>query len=384
MDRYLKNHLNKDLLKKPVILSGPRQCGKTYLSKDLDKNFDYLNFDVAADRKRLLKLDWSSEKKLIIFDEIHKMKKWKNWLKGVFDSRPSATNYLVTGSSRLNTYKKVGDSLAGRYLNYRLYPMDPKEISTLKGAKDKNISQLTPLQILNRFLERSGFPEPFLSEEKSFYQKWQQTHMDVILKQDILETQNVSSIKQLETLALLLTERVGSTLSFNSLREDLGTDDKTIKRWVQILEDNFMIFRIPPYSTKSMITGIKKANKIYFFDYVRVEDSAARIENLVALSLLKEVHYRQDALGEVYDLFFMRDKSQKEIDFLITHNRKPHLVIEVKEGEDQVSENFRHFEKHLAGVRKIQLVKNLKTEYQNKNGVSVLSLADWLQSESLF
>lgn len=384
MERYLKNCIFNDLDKKPVILSGPRQSGKTYLSKDFEDSYDYLNFDITADRKRLIKLDWSNEKKIIIFDEIHKMKKWKNWLKGVIDSRPPTQKYLVTGSSRLNTYKKVGDSLAGRYFNFRLYPMDPKEIANLESKDENLVSQLSPLQLLNRFLERSGFPEPFLSDEEGFYHRWQQTHSETILKQDILETQNLRSIKQLETLALLLTEKVGSTLSFNSLREDLGTDDKTVKRWVQILEDNFMIFRIPPFSTKSMTTGIRKANKVYFFDYVRVEDSAARLENLVALSLLKEVHFQQDALGKVYGLFFMKDKSQKEIDFLITHNRKPYLVIEVKESENQVSDNFKYFNKHLAGIRKIQLVKNLKSEYQNKDGVSVLSLADWLLSPSLF
>ena len=362
MERYLTNQLNKDLLKKPIILSGPRQCGKTYLSKRLQNEFDFLNFDVASDRMRLLKLDWSSEKKLVVFDEIHKLRKWKNWLKGVFDSRTTSTNYLVTGSSRLNTYKKVGDSLAGRYFNYRLYPMDPREFAAYKGTVNKTLGSLTPTQVLTRFLERSGFPEPFLSDDKGAYQKWQQTHMDVILKQDILETHNISNIKQLETLSILLTERVGSTISFNSLREDLGTDDKTIKRWVQILEDSFMIFKIPPYTTKSIVRGIKKANKIYFFDYVRVEDSAAKLENLVALSLLKEIHYRQNAFGEVYDLFFLKDKSQKELDFLVTHNRKPHLVVEVKEGENQVSENFRHFEKYLSGAKKIQVVKNIKTE----------------------
>lgn len=397
MQRYLTFPLIKDIEKKPILLSGPRQSGKTVLSKSiLGNDYDYLNFDVIKDRKRLLKQDWYHDRKLIIFDEIHKMKKWKVWLKGIFDSNEHNLKFLVTGSAKLNTFRKVGDSLAGRYLYYRLYPFDIKELISLFDEKknkeyfkiifpkiDFTNLDLVKQKILDRLLLTSGFPEPFLNAEEGFYNRWQQTHLDVILKQDIAESEQISSVKQIETLTMLLTERVGSTLSYNSLREDLSTDDKTIKRWVDILENSYVLFRIYPYTHRSIAGVIKKAPKVYFFDYVRVEDISARIENLVALALLKEIHYALDAKGQVFSLHFLRNKQKKEIDFLITKAKKPYLLIEVKESESEVSENFSTFEKYFPEIKKIQLVKNLTRGFISKKNVHVVPMHQWLSDFSL-
>lgn len=377
--RYMANALAKDLGRKAVILSGPRQCGKTYLSQHLFQDFDYLNFDVPEDRKRLLRREWFRDRELVVFDELHKMKKWKSWLKGVLDSTALKQKFLITGSAKLNAYKKVGDSLAGRYFSYRLYPFDLKEILALRdGGLSMAPSARSPSDVLERLLKSSGFPEPFLVDEHGYYARWQQTHLDVILKQDILETESVRSVQQLETLVLLLTEKVGSTLSYNSLREDLRTDDKSVKRWVDILENAYVLFRIHPYTTRSMLNAIRKAPKAYFMDYARVENQAARLENLVAFSILKEIHYRRDVKGEIYDLHYLKNKQQREIDFLITKNRVPHLMIEIKESDREVSENFSIFEKHLPKAGKIQLVKNLEREFLSRQGVRVVPLSQWL------
>lgn len=373
MKRNFTDNIRKDLKSKMVILSGPRQCGKTYLAKHISpETTEYLNYDVANDRKKILKTDWPISSEILILDELHKMKKWKNWLKGVVDAGDSGPQILVTGSAKLETYKKVGDSLAGRYFSYRLHPLDIKEIYQLASLN------LTEEKILERLLTVSGFPEPFLKGELSFYNRWQQTHLDVILKQDVLETESVKSIKQIETLALLLTERVGSTLSYNSLREDLSTDDKSIKRWTDLLENSFVLFRLYPYIHKNIIGGLKKAPKVYFYDYCRVDNSAARLENLVACALLKEIHYRRDVDGEKFELHFLRNKSDIEIDFLITKNKKPHLMIEVKEGDDKASNNFKVFDKYFDNIKKVQLVKNLKKKFITKNNIHIEPLAKWL------
>jgi len=392
MERYIQKSLIKDLNRKPVLLSGPRQCGKTVLSKQLQlQNYQYLNFDVIMDRKIILKMNWHRDKELIIFDELHKMKKWKTWLKGIFDSNTPKQKFLVTGSAKLNTFKKVGDSLAGRYFNYRLYPLDLYEIMRLyenpinqKPLRNllNNSSLSSRLQLCKEFQERllsvSGFPEPFLEKESGFYVRWQQTHLDIILKQDLLDTENIKSIKQIEILATLLTERVGSLLSYNSLREDLHTDDKSIKRWVDILENAYVIFRIYPFSNKKMVTSIKKAPKVYFFDYGRVDDLALRVENLVAFSLLKQIHYQLDVKGIIYDLHYVRNKQKKEIDFLVTKNKKPHLLIEVKLSNSIVSENFVYFEKYFPNIKKIQVVRELDRGYLSREGVQVMPLHLWL------
>lgn len=373
MERYLTKPILKDLNQKTIILSGPRQCGKTYLSQNFkNKKVEYLNFDVLEDRKKILSHNWAINRDLIIFDELHKMKKWKNWLKGVIDATSPRPPILVTGSAQLNTYKKIGDSLAGRYFSYRLYPLDIKELLEF-GDKNRNANEM-----LNRLLEVSGFPEPYLSTEKNFYSRWQQTHLDVILKNDIYETESVRNIKQLETLTILLTERVGSTLSYNSLREDLSTDDKSVKRWVDILENSYVVFRLYPFFHKSIAGSLKKAPKLYFYDYCRVDKLSHRLENLVALSLLKEIHFRKDVKGENFDLHFLRNKQEKEIDFLITKNKKPHVMIEVKESDAIASENFKEYGKCFPDVKKIQLVKNLNEEILTSKQVLITPLAEWL------
>jgi predicted AAA+ superfamily ATPase len=373
MIRLLSSHIIEDLQKKLVILSGPRQCGKTYLAKNLiSSDIQYLNFDVYRDHVQIMKREWNRQPKFLILDEIHKMKKWKQWLKGIVDDTQEKQKILVTGSAKVNTFKKMGDSLAGRYFAYRMYPLDVKEVLADKQNK------LSPETILDRLLEMSGFPEPFLSGKKSFYNKWQQTHLDVILKQDILETESVRNIKQLEALMYLLPSRVGSILSYNSLREDLHTDDKSIRRWVDILETSFAVFRIYPFSPKGAGNITKKAPKIYYFDIARIDNLAARLENLVALSLLKEIHYRQDCLGQIYDLHFIRNKQQREVDFLITKNRKPITLIEVKQSDGSESENFHYFTKYFPEAKKVQLVYNLEKPFLTKNGVQILPMAQWL------
>ncbi len=377
MQRSIESSIIKDLNKKIVLLSGPRQCGKTFLSRQLSiQNTIYLNYDILEDRKIILKRDWDITQKLVIFDELHKMKKWKSWLKGIIDQTKRKYQILVTGSARLNTLKKVGDSLAGRFFYYRLYPLDIKEIRLNNKLSSNSISAQ---EILERLLLLSGFPEPYLSNELGFYRRWQQTHLDVILRQDILELESVRNIKQIETLTLLLTDRVGSLLSYNSLREDLSTDDKSVKRWIDVLENSYVVFRIYPFTHKSLTSGLKKSPKIYFFDIGRVSNPANRLENLVALSLMKEIHFRMDTRGEVFDLHFLRNKQKNEIDFIVTKDRKPYMMIEVKESDAQASPNFQYFEKYLPGLKKIQLVKNLSESRRNAQGVLISPMAEWLE-----
>lgn len=377
MHRNIEESILNDLKRKIVILSGPRQCGKTFLGRQLStKASVYLNYDILDDRKIIIKRDWDITQKLVIFDELHKMKKWKAWLKGIADQTQRKYQILVTGSAKLNTYKKVGDSLAGRYFYYRLYPLDLKEI---RQSDHRNPKTTSAQQNLERLLSVSGFPEPYLANDIGYYRRWQQTHLDVILRQDILETESVRSIKQIETLALLLTERVGSLLSYNSLREDLSTDDKSIKRWIDILENSYVVFRIYPFVHKSLTRGLKKSPKLYFFDVGRVTDPANRLENLVALSLLKEIHLRMDTLGEIFDLHFLQNKQKNEIDFILTKDRKPYMMIEVKESDSQASANFAYFEKALPGLKKVQLVKNLSQSRQTAQGVLITPLAEWLE-----
>lgn len=373
MKRYLHSAIEKDLQKKIVILSGPRQVGKTTLSKQFTSSFEYLNFDRVEDRKKILSEAWDRTKKLLIFDEIHKMKNWKRWLKGIYDTERK-NQILVTGSAKLETFKKVGDSMAGRYFEFHLMPLDLKELRAHgEGTAKKNFEKLWKL---------SGFPEPFLSNSETEYKRWRKTHLDVIIRQDLPELELVKKITDIETLFELMKERVASPLSYNSLREDLQTDDKSVKRWLQWLENSYAVFKVTPFS-KSLKYSIKKSPKYYFYDYPRIENLGARLENLVALSLHKEILLRNDLEGEDYSLHYLQDKTQHEVDFLICKAKKPVMMIEVKTSDSEVSKNFNYFYPHLKKLNpnlvRLQLVKELIRNFSTKEGIRVESLLPWLE-----
>jgi predicted AAA+ superfamily ATPase len=232
MERELKKYIQNDLDKKIVLLSGPRQVGKTYLSKLLFQNYEYLNFDYSEDRKIISTESWNKQSDLIIFDELHKKIKWKSWIKGIYDVQGVRPRLIVTGSARMDIFKKGSDSLAGRHFSFRLHPFTVSELK----------NQMAPIEILKRLLTVGGFPEPFLSGEVDYAKRWRRSHLERVIKEDLLELENVRNLKQLELLIDLLSERVGSPISFNSLARDLEISPHTVKKWIGILESLYVIF----------------------------------------------------------------------------------------------------------------------------------------------
>ncbi len=336
----------------------------------LSPHFDYLSFDDEVDRKIIKERSWDRKKQIIIFDELHKLAKWKQWLKGIYDTEGIPPAILVTGSARIDAYKNVGDSLAGRYFHYRLHPLDVREIIAI------NPQEIVDKVIL-KLLTYGGFPEPYLEESLEFYNLWKKTHLDIILRQDLIDLEVVHNIKQIEILVELLRERVGSSLSYSSLAQDLQVSDKTIKKWLEILENMYVIFKLTPYS-KNIARSLLKKPKYYFYDIARVPNEAARLENLVAASLLKEVHYRQDCLGEDWSLHYLSKKGEGEIDFFIQGPNKESLLIEVKQSEDAPAKSFNLFSKFFKKPQLIQLVQNLKKEKTYPSGIEMRKLGDWL------
>ncbi|MEA3547809.1 MAG: ATP-binding protein, partial [Thermodesulfobacteriota bacterium] len=352
------------------------QTGKTTLSKMLISNYDYLNFDNPEHRLSLFERSWDRSKKLVIFDELHKLKNWKSWLKGIYDTEDFPPSILVTGSAKLDTYKKMGDSLAGRFFQFRLHPLDLKEI------KKKLLPTGLPAA-LDQLLETSNFPEPFLRGTRRFYNRWKKSHLDIILKQDLLDLENVRQISSIEILIQLLRKRVGSPISYSSLAGDLQCSDKTVKRWLTILENMYVVFRVPPFH-RNVARSILKAPKFYFYDTGQVlGNEGARLENLVAGALLKEIHFLEDCLGERCELYFLRTKDGREIDFFITRDDSPLLMLEVKWSDSKPSRNFQAFSKFFPNTRKIQLVKGLDREKTYPDGAEIRSAHNWLADFSL-
>lgn len=376
MKRYLEKYIQKDLKRKIVLLTGPRQTGKTTLAKMLSHHFDYFNYDDAEHRLSLMEKSWDRSKDLVIFDELHKLKNWKSWLKGIYDTEKIPPSIIVTGSAKLDAYKKVGDSLAGRFFEFRLHPLDLKEIKSVLGP-DKLEGKL------DRLLKIGGFPEPYLENDESYYNRWKRSHLDIILKQDLIDLENVQQITAIETLIQLLKKKVGSPISYSSLAEDLQCSDKTIKRWLTILETLYVVFKVLPFH-RNISRSILKAPKYYFYDTGQVpDDQGMKLENLVACALLKEMHFREDCLGEKWNVYYLKNKDGREIDFFVTKEVKPLLMIEVKWSDAERSPNFSFFEKYLAGTKKIQIVKELKREKTYSDGVEIRTAQNWLSEMRL-
>lgn len=335
MERYLHAALVADIDRKIILLSGPRQSGKTTLSRMLHPDHQYINHDLAEHRLLLREKSWDREKALIILDELHKMDNWKVWLKGVYDVEGLPPALVVTGSAKLAAFRRTGDSLAGRYFHFRLHPIDLKE--ALRHT------DFPADEVFDRLMHVGGFPEPFLRGSRPWYNRWKRTHVDAILKDDLLTLSAVRDIQSIETLIEMLRSRVGSPVSANSLARDLQKTPSTVQHWLDLLEDLYVIFRIFPYH-RNVARALLKAPKFYFYDNAMVQgDSGARLENLVACALLKELHRAQDVEGESLDLHYIRDKDGREIDFLITRDRLPWRMIEVKWGDAAPSANFKRF-----------------------------------------
>ncbi|MEI8054481.1 MAG: ATP-binding protein [bacterium] len=370
MERTLTSHIKKDLDKKIVFISGPRQVGKTTLTKSLGFNYDYFNYDQASNRAILKNYSWDRSKDIIIFDELHKMNQWKRWLKGIYDTEGIRPRLLVTGSSKLETYKKVGDSLAGRYFQYRLHPFDLKEVRNL----------YTKEEAFKRLWECSGFPEPFIDGSKIFYHRWKRSHSDIIIRQDLLDIQAVQDIQAIETLIELLQTNIGSTVSYSNLARVLEKDAKTIKQWLQLLENLYVIFKVTPYH-KKIARSLLKEPKYYFYDCAQAtKEDGLKLENIVACSVLKELHRLEDMLGasKTTKLHFLRTKDGREIDFLVVINGNPYCLIEVKWADNEPSKHFSYFEKYFPKIKKLQLVKEIKRDKTYPNELEIRDVVTWL------
>ena len=379
IERSIRKQLAKDLTQKIVILSGPRQCGKTTFAKTLKDKMDYLNYDNYEDRSQILKNNWNRTKDLIVFDELHKMPKWKSWLKGIYDKEGIKPNILVTGSAQLDIFKRAGDSLAGRHYYYHLHPFDIKEL-TESGYRDN------PEQILKKIMNVGGFPEPFLNGDEKEYRRWRQGHLDLIIKQDLLDFELIKDMNSIQLLVEQMRSRVGSGVSINSLAIDLNKDPKTIQRWLSILENLFVVFKLTPYA-KDISRSLKKEPKYYFYDCAMVDgDEGVKLENAIACALLKETHRLLDVEGIASKLYYLKVKGGREIDFLILPEDKKMqpVMLESKWSDSEASANFKLFESSFKKPKKIQLVQNLKRDFDTSSGVKVTKASEWLAEIKLF
>jgi len=371
---YLKiwEELARD--KSMVFLVGPRQVGKTTLAKDISRSFVnnlYFNWDIPADKARITenpaffqeikRRDPSTP--LIIFDEIHKYKDWKNYLKGVYDEFHEEYQFLVSGSGRLDIYQKGGDSLAGRYLLFHLWPFTISELGKRNLPIDDFLEN--PIQISlegsgrlrkewSRLSMQSGFPEPFLANRAVTYRRWSNTYSSQLIREDIRDLTGIKSVSDMETLYSLLPSKVGAPLSVPSLASDLKVSYNSIRGWLSAFERFFLIFTISPW-TESVARAIQKERKIYLWDAPRIEEPAPRFENMVAIELWRAATNWNDLGYGNFSLHFIRNKEHQEVDFLIANRGKPVALIEAKMSDATPSSTLKKFQNALR-IPAVQLI----------------------------
>ena len=371
--RIYVESIKKDLLNKMVFMGGPRQVGKTTLALSFLKKYQpghlaYLNWDDEISRKVLLKGEWSKEEPLIILDEIHKKKGWQRFVKGIWDTWKGTQRFIITGSARLDIFRKGGDSMMGRYHYYRIHPFTLPEL----GINAEN------LKLIFKF---GGFPEPLISRDETELRRWHLQRVSKLVRIDLRDLENVSDLDKVELLADTLVSRVGSPLSYKSLSEDLEVSDKTVKRWVQILDSLYYCYLIPPLGSQK-IKAVKKSQKLYLWDWSQIEDPGIRFENMVASHLLKLCDYWQDVQGYKSELRYIRDESGKEVDFVVVRDKKPLFAIECKLSDSDVAPSLLHFKEKLDIPKWYQVNLDGKSRIINPN-FSVVSFAKLCEELSL-
>jgi uncharacterized protein len=357
--RYLVDNILRDLDEKMVFIGGARQVGKTFMAKYIAQNHykssDYLNWDVREDRKNIIQSSFKGDAGIILFDEIHKYKDWKNYLKGQFDKHHEYFKILVTGSARLDVYRRGGDSLMGRYFYYRLHPFSLAEcigkINSLKPQEEIEIADVPAAagKTLEALIKFGGFPEPFLKQSERDLRRWHTQRLERLVKEDIRDLENIRDFSALQILVDLIPIKVGA------------------------------LFRIYPFTNKK-IKSLKKEPKLYLWDWSEItENKGAKLENIVASHLLKLCHHLHDADGYKTELFFLRDIDGREVDFLVTNDGKPWFAVEVKASSKEIARNLTYFGDRLNIPFLYQIVDERNIDIR-KDKIRILSMEKFLSS----
>lgn len=362
-------------------MSGPRQVGKTYLAKEIAGkiNGKYYNWDTSEDRQRILAQSFLNDG-MVVLDELHKYARWKNFIKGVFDKHHDSLKAIVTGSARLDVYRKGGDSLLGRYYHFHLHPLTMGELTNPKGmnAADKALSPdgaSGDAALFEQLMKFGGFPEPFYAGTEEEHNRWSLQRRELLIREDIRDLTNINLLTLVEHMMLLLPERIGSILSVNGLKEDLQVAHNTVQSWLNTFERLFIIFSLRPF-TQKVHRSINKERKIYLWDWSQVTSEGARFENFVASHLWKAVNLWRDLGMGDFELMFIRDRDRREVDFCITKGNKPWLLVEAKLSETRVSETLDYF----AGRFKTPAIQVVGARGVNTQTgtVRVISADSWL------
>jgi uncharacterized protein len=362
-DQMLRDHLARH--RQMAFVSGPRQVGKTTTCRAIGTS--YLNWDSVDDRRVILRgpdavaeyarLEQLREQSpVIVFDELHKNRKWKNFLKGFFDVYGRRTRVIVTGSSRLDITRRGSDSLMGRYFLFRMHPWSVGECARVEipASPVRSPEQISDAD-WDALLEHGGFPEPFLMRDSRFTRRWRSLRQDQLTRGDLRDVAQLQDLGAMETLALILAEHSSQQLVYSNLSREIGIAVDTARRWVDLLVRLHYGFLVRPWF-KNVAKSLRKEPKWYLRDWSGIEDAGARAETLIACHLLKAVEGWTDlGLGQ-FELRYLRDKLKREVDFVVVRDRKPWFLVEVKNGDGKLSDALGHFQEQTQAKHAFQVV----------------------------
>ena len=380
------------------FIAGPKQAGKTTTAKQFLASISsealYYNWDNRLIRDAYIKNNHffstdiynyppaTNGKRWICMDEIHKYPHWKNILKDFFDSFHEELLFIITGSARLDMMRKSGDSLAGRYLLFRLNPMvmselcgsyyDPPPNHAREWIKERLDTPTYNNEEMESLLRYSGFPEPLLNGSDRFHNRWKSAYLDTLIREDLRELTQIQTLEKTAILMQLLPERIGSPLSINSLTGDLNCSFATVANYLSALELGYLIFRIPPYSHK-IARALKKEKKVYFYDWTRAQTKGAQFENYVAMELKSKLDFWQDSGYGTFDLHYIKDRDGRESDFLIVRDSAPWLLLEVKLRHSPIDYQHKKHRQQLGNIPFIQIVHEDKIAEKCGSGLYQMS-----------
>ena len=369
LDTKVSQHFKK--YRQVLILLGSRQVGKTTLIKKIFPKGDYFLVDNEPIRKILETYDIETYKtiinkdsRLIIIDEIHLLSDPGRAVKIIYDQMDDV-KIVITGSSSFHIKNKTGESLAGRKIDYYIYPLTFSEYLQQKGIeKDMNFNILDKIingrkynlqdqlykfdikNILSGVLIYGQYPH-FVNKPND--EKYLLNFVDSLIFKDILELNLIEDKKLAKNLLKLLAFQIGNLINYSEIANNLNADQRTIKRYVEIFEQSFILFRLYPYS-KNKRDEIYKSAKIFFYDTgIRnaligdFSDLSARIdkgalfENFIVSEIVKQNSY----IEKNYKLCYWRTKQGSEID-VIMEKAGELFGVEIKYKRKAVNRAFKN------------------------------------------
>jgi predicted AAA+ superfamily ATPase len=369
-DTLLIEHLAK--YQQMVLVSGPRQVGKTTTCRSHADS--YASWDNVDDRERILAgparlVEWfgldrlSSTAQTILFDELHKYPRWKQFLKGFFDTYADRIRIIVTGSGRMDIYRRGGDSLMGRYFHYRMHPFSVAEMLHTDVPDSKRIVR-PPRKIraadFDALWRHGGYPEPFLKRDVRFSRRWQSLRLEQLIQEDIRDLTRIQQIDQVEMLVTLLANRSAHQLVYGNLAREVRVSVDTIRRWIDILRQLHLGFLVRPWH-KNISRSLRKEPKWFLRDWASIEDVGDRAETFVACHLLKAVDGWNDMGLGAFELGYLRDKEKREVDFVVVRDRAPWFLVEVKRRDESLDATLKCYQDRTKAPFAFQVV--IDSEY---------------------